>query len=815
MGRSKVSRLGALALLAAISAVMVSACDSVSLTSVGVVRVDVRPGTVELVTGQSKALNALALDGGGGQVNSVAPTWSTSDPSVVQVDGTGMVTAVTPGIAVVTADIKGIVGTAAVTVDVAGQLTVSTDSLAFSAISGGGLPSARTVQVGLAGDGAAFDLATRIDYAQGSGWLTATLDSNKAPARMTVQPQTGSLANGTYRATIEVASPSASNGSVSVQVTLTVGNAVAVIGLTPDSVVFTAGGNRIIEVRNIGANALTGLSASIEYDTASASGWLAAGLGAPNAPTALVITANETSLPPGTHRARVRVSSSVANVQDAFVDVTLLGGTQAPRLEVSPDTVRIATTANGTATAVVQIRNVGSGSLSGLTRAVSYGSGQQGGWLQTSLSGTTAPADLSLVADASGLNQGTYNGSVEIGANAANAPQFVVVQLTVSAAPITSPAAPTGIAAAATSGTTVDVTWSDASGDETSFEVRRRVSGGTFAGIGSVGAGVTLFKDTGLSQGTTYDYQVRACNAAGCSNWAGNGTVTMPAPTPTVPAAPSGLTAIPTSSTAINLDWTDASTNETGFEIERRIPGPGSTFAPLATRGANVTDMSDTGLSASTSYEYRVRACNAAGCSSWSASASATTPAPPAAAPTAPTGVQAAVLSAIDVDVTWTDASSGETHFEIQRVSAGSTAVAGQAAANVQSFRDTNLAPGGTYDYAVRACASSTCSAWVSAASITTQNPTTVPLTPTRLNVTSSSPQAVTLVWNDRATDETYVQIEEGSVSTAWQVIGTVGVNQTSFTDTQVVTGQTIQYRVRACNPVGCSGSNFISLFVP
>jgi hypothetical protein len=76
------------------------------------------------------------------------------------------------------------------------------------------------------------------------------------------------------------------------------------------------------------------------------------------------------------------------------------------------------------------------------------------------------------------------------------------------------------------------------------------------------------------------------------------------------------------------LTWTDNSTNETGFRIER-APGLNATtgFAQIAEVGANVTTYVDAGLPNSTSYSYRLRAYNAAGNSGYSNTASGTTPA--------------------------------------------------------------------------------------------------------------------------------------------------------------------------------------------
>jgi hypothetical protein len=94
------------------------------------------------------------------------------------------------------------------------------------------------------------------------------------------------------------------------------------------------------------------------------------------------------------------------------------------------------------------------------------------------------------------------------------------------------------------------------------------------------------------------------------------------------PVAPSNLTATAVSTTQINLSWQDNSGDETGFRIERKT-GTSGNYAQIATTNANVITYSDSGLSPSTTYYYRVRAYNANGDSAYSNEASATTQSPP------------------------------------------------------------------------------------------------------------------------------------------------------------------------------------------
>ena len=93
---------------------------------------------------------------------------------------------------------------------------------------------------------------------------------------------------------------------------------------------------------------------------------------------------------------------------------------------------------------------------------------------------------------------------------------------------------------------------------------------------------------------------------------------------PSVPIAPSGLTASAVSTSQINLAWADNSFNESGFKIERKT-GASGTYAEITTTAAGVTSFNDTGRQPGTQYFYRVRATNQGGDSAYSNEATAMT----------------------------------------------------------------------------------------------------------------------------------------------------------------------------------------------
>lgn len=98
-----------------------------------------------------------------------------------------------------------------------------------------------------------------------------------------------------------------------------------------------------------------------------------------------------------------------------------------------------------------------------------------------------------------------------------------------------------------------------------------------------------------------------------------------PVPDPTVPAAPTGLSARAVSSRRVDLSWGDSSANESGFRIERCSGGKCRAFATVGTVGPNVRTFSDTTVPGPGTYSYRVRAFNAAGASAPSKSATVRT----------------------------------------------------------------------------------------------------------------------------------------------------------------------------------------------
>ncbi|HEX5761431.1 MAG TPA: fibronectin type III domain-containing protein [Thermoanaerobaculia bacterium] len=165
------------------------------------------------------------------------------------------------------------------------------------------------------------------------------------------------------------------------------------------------------------------------------------------------------------------------------------------------------------------------------------------------------------------------------------------------------------------------------------------------------------------------------------------------------PAAPSGLTAVTQSASSVLLAWTDNANNETNYRVERKTNG-GWTQLPLLPAGS--TSFTVTGLTAATSYTFRVRAKNSAGFSGYSNEAAATTQ---AGLPAAPAGLTAERIAGDQIRLAWQDRSGNETAFAVEVTSpfhAGFVEIA-TAAANATTYVVSNLDADVPYTFRVRA----------------------------------------------------------------------------------------------------------------
>jgi len=156
-------------------------------------------------------------------------------------------------------------------------------------------------------------------------------------------------------------------------------------------------------------------------------------------------------------------------------------------------------------------------------------------------------------------------------------------------------------------------------GDWHSFTVDPLLSAGDLfkplEGSPAVDAGEPLQDVTTDYSGTTRP------KGAGYDIGAHEGTTTVATPPP--PSAPQSLVATTVSRSRVDLSWSDSSSSETGFRVERATAG--GAFVVIATLGPDAESFADTTVKPNRSYAYRVAAFNAVGISPYSNTAAATT----------------------------------------------------------------------------------------------------------------------------------------------------------------------------------------------
>ena len=181
-----------------------------------------------------------------------------------------------------------------------------------------------------------------------------------------------------------------------------------------------------------------------------------------------------------------------------------------------------------------------------------------------------------------------------------------------------------------------------------------------------------------------------------------------PTPAPEPPARPQGLTIGSYTHDAVTLTWTDpGDASISGYQILRRVQGPGAGFAPIAEdTGSAATTYVDASVVAETRYTYRVKARNSAGLSEQSSYANVDVPAIPA--PAAPQGLTAGSVTHESVPLTWDDPDDDSiTGYQVlRRVRADGTdfaVIEDDTGKADTEFTDATVEPETDYAYRVKA----------------------------------------------------------------------------------------------------------------
>jgi hypothetical protein len=375
------------------------------------------------------------------------------------------------------------------------------------------------------------------------------------------------------------------------------------------------------------------------------------------------------------------------------------------------------------------------------------------------------------------------------------------------------PSAPQGLTAGAASPTKINLTWVDTSDDEEGFWIERSLAAnGPFVQVGSTGAGAESFSDTTLTAETTYFYRIAAFNDAGNSAYS-NVASAITDPLPSDPQV--SIVALPLSATQVAVCWSDVSTSENGYEIERSSESAPGEWELISTNPANSTCYLDKGLPPSTSLQYRVRAYSSLGPTKYSNIATATTY---PAAPIPPSNLTALTLSSSQIELSWVDESVDELAFAIERAdSSGVFQVVVSLTGGVRKYVDAGLTSSKDYTYRVRSYNPSG-QAYSNYAGATTVNQSGTLLPPLLLFAMATDEGQVQVAWSNPSAIESGYQIERAPAVGVnllpgdFVPISTTPRNIGEYVDSSLPASAVFYYRVRSYTP---SGESLYSNMLP
>ncbi|MBC7093720.1 hypothetical protein H5T53_06935 [Candidatus Bipolaricaulota bacterium] len=369
----------------------------------------------------------------------------------------------------------------------------------------------------------------------------------------------------------------------------------------------------------------------------------------------------------------------------------------------------------------------------------------------------------------------------------------------------TPPEPPTGVAASdGTYSDRVRVTW-NASAATARYEVYRSSSEtGTYTKLGETTT--TSYSDTTVTVGTVYWYRVKACNAAGCSDFSapdsgyaqtgggGGGTPSLPGQVKNVSASDGTYT------DKIRVTWGSVS-GATRYEVYRSMTGNEADFVQIAeTTTTSYDDVDDTGspVALCDTYWYAVKACNTAGCGPMSVANDGYRGTRVTGVPT----VSASEGYPDKVRVTWT-AVAGADKYEVWRSDASTGTYIKIGEPTALTYDDTAVTPGSSYWYKVKAC-SNTAACGCGGFSGPVQGRVACnPAAPTNLTATLDAPN-VNLAWDVVTGAIKYEVYRSTTLGGAYTKIGEVTGSPPATTYTDTPGAGTYYYKVKTCITCGC-----------
>ncbi len=393
------------------------------------------PAVPVSVISSGAALSFQAAKGDVAWLVLTAPTGATPGSFFVGVNTTGLtpgtyeanITVTAPGTqnAPISLPVRLVVSNSAL-------LTVSTGSLEFRVPVGASIQPIQNVAVSST-DLSALPFTVSLSTANNLNWLLTDLPQGGTTPRnvgLTVNP--AGFGPGRYTGALEIASAGVANSPQRVSVAMVVQPTETLVA-NPVQLTFnqtlggTAPGEQTIQVTASSGASLAFLASS---STLSGGAWLNVTPTAGNTPGQLRVTVSGGNLTVGTYSGSVVVQSSGA--QNTLTIPVTLNVTAQRNLTLTPNALSFSYQVGAAAPAPQTIAVTSSGGPVNFTTRVEV-EGQPPTWLNVSPASGATPGNLSVSITTTGLQPGTYRGTIRvISEAAANSPQTATVTLTVT-----------------------------------------------------------------------------------------------------------------------------------------------------------------------------------------------------------------------------------------------------------------------------------------------------------------------------------------------------------------------------------------------
>jgi fibronectin type 3 domain-containing protein len=270
------------------------------------------------------------------------------------------------------------------------------------------------------------------------------------------------------------------------------------------------------------------------------------------------------------------------------------------------------------------------------------------------------------------------------------------IAMTFAAGSVSAPSsAPGGLNATAATGNTITLGWDSLAGVSAYIVYRGSSISGPWEIRGTPGS--TTYTDSGLNPGAVYYYKVSGVNSGGEGPQSTVYSASTQGAGGELPSAPASVSAAALSSSVIELSWATVS-GAVSYRVYRSTDAANYTLIGFPTG----TSYTDGGLSASTTYHYKVSAVNAKGEGPQSQIASAVTSGGGGYPPQAPAGLKISSPSSSGIGISWTS-TSGASSYKVYRANSSSGSYGLIGTTGSVSYTDTSVTGGASYYYRVSA----------------------------------------------------------------------------------------------------------------